>query len=240
MNTMIMIRSIPTLLACSLLFTSCFRMDCVEGTGPAISREIHLAPITGVVTEGSINVELVQGGVQHVEAEGPVAVLDLIKTEVKGGVWKVATKDCFSSDVDVLVRITLPTLGEVGVEGSGDVRSTTPFAGERLRITVQGSGDVDLPLSYQEVDVDIQGSGDVALKGTASALNVSIAGSGGVEALELSTTRSEVEIMGSGSVSVTAIGDLHAEIMGSGSVRYRGTPQVSSEIHGSGSVTPAP
>ncbi|MBK9540421.1 MAG: DUF2807 domain-containing protein [Flavobacteriales bacterium] len=62
---------------------------------------------------------------------------------------------------------------------------------------------------------------------------------GGVEALELSTTRSEVEIVGSSSVSVTAIGELHAEIVGSGSVRYRGTASVL-EDHGSGSVTPAP
>lgn len=235
-----MLRSATSIMVCSLVLTSCFRMDCVDGKGPAVKRELSLAPITGVVTEGSIDVELTQGSVQRVEAEGPAAVLDLIGTSVSGGVWKVTTEGCFDSDVDVVVRITLPSLGEVGVAGSGDVRSTTPFAGEKLRITIQGSGDMELPLSYQEVDVDIQGSGDVALKGTASALNVSIAGSGGVEALELSTTRSEVEIMGSGSVSVTAIGELHAEIMGSGNVRYRGTPQVSSKIHGSGSVTPAP
>ncbi|MBK8341162.1 MAG: DUF2807 domain-containing protein [Flavobacteriales bacterium] len=235
-----MLRSLSWAITCPLLLTACFRMDCVEGKGPAVTRELSVAPISGVVTEGSINVEITQGSVQHVEAEGPGAVLDLISTTVNGGVWKVTTDGCFDSDVDVVVRITLPSLGEVGVAGSGDVRSVAPFSGEKLRITVQGSGDVDLPLSYQDVDVDIQGSGDVALRGTASALHVSIAGSGSVEALELSTTRSEVEIMGSGNVSVTAIGELDADIMGSGSVRYRGTPQVSSEIHGSGSVIPAP
>ncbi|MBK6627680.1 MAG: DUF2807 domain-containing protein [Flavobacteriales bacterium] len=222
------------------LVQGCWNMNCVDAPGPVVTRDLSVAPFNGVITEGSIDVEILQGPVQQVKAEGPAAALDLLDTDVKSGVWHVRTTECFMSDVDLVVRITMPTLERVGVEGSGDVNCSGAFAGERFEVTVQGSGDITVPVSARTLKVDIQGSGDVVLSGTAGEAELIIAGSGNVEGLELSTGSADVEIMGSGDVALTAVDMLDARIMGSGNVRYRGTPKVSSTITGSGAVTPAP
>ena len=222
------------------LMQGCWTLNCVDAPGPVVMRDLTVEPFTGVITEGAIDVEIVQGPVQQVKAEGPAAALDLLSTQVKAGVWHVRTTSCFKSDVDLVVRITVPTLERIGVEGSGDLYCTGAFASEWLEVTVDGSGDITTPVSARTLKVSIRGSGDVALSGTAGEADLHIAGSGNVEGLELSAGRADVEIMGSGDVALTAVDLLNARIMGSGNVRYRGTPKVSSTITGSGAVTPAP
>jgi hypothetical protein len=230
---------LPLLLALPLV-QGCWNMNCVDAPGPVVTRDLAVEPFTGVITEGAIDVEIVQGPVQQVKAEGPAAALDLLSTQVKAGMWHVRTTSCFKSDVDLVVRITVLALDHVGVEGSGDVHCTGAFAGERLEVTVDGSGDITAPVSARTLKVSIQGSGDVSLSGTAGEADLGIAGSGNVEGLDLSAGRADVEIKGSGDVSITAVDVLNARILGSGNVRYRGTPKVSSTITGSGAVTPAP
>ncbi|MBV6405333.1 MAG: DUF2807 domain-containing protein [Flavobacteriales bacterium] len=231
--------TIPLLLFLPLLH-GCRNLDCVEAPGPAVSRELTLEAIKGVITEGSIDVEVVQGPVQQVRAEGPAAAMDLLNTRVKDGIWHVRTDRCFDGDVDLVVHITLPALERVGVAGSGDVRATGNFAGDRLEVTVAGSGDITMPLSARELEVSILGSGDVNLSGTAGQARVRITGSGAVNGLELSAGRAKVEIMGSGDAGLTVVDALEAEILGSGGVNYRGTPKVSTSISGSGAVVPVP
>ncbi|HMQ77556.1 MAG TPA: head GIN domain-containing protein [Flavobacteriales bacterium] len=230
---------LPLLLALPLV-QGCWNMNCVDAPGPVVTRDLAVEPFTGVISEGAIDVEITQGPVQQVKAEGPATALDLLSTQVKAGVWHVRTTECFTSDVDLIVRITVPVLERVGVEGSGDVHCTGAFAGERMEVTIAGSGDITVPVSTRALKVGIQGSGDVSVEGTAGEAELRIAGSGSVEGLGLSAGRADVEIKGSGDVSLTAVDALNARILGSGNVRYRGTPKVSSTITGSGAVTPAP
>lgn len=230
---------LPLLLILPLV-QGCRTITCVDAPGPVVMRDLTVEPFTGVISEGAIDVEITQGPVQQVKAEGPAAALDLLSTQVKAGVWHVRTTECFTSDVDLIVRITMPVLERVGVEGSGDVHCTGAFAGERMEVTVDGSGDITAPVSARTLKVSIQGSGDVTLSGTVGEADLGIAGSGNVEGLDLSAGRADVEIKGSGDVSLTAVDALNARILGSGNVRYRGTPKVSSTITGSGAVTPAP
>ncbi len=222
------------------LLQGCWHLDCTDAPGPSVARDLALEVFKGVITEGSIDVDIAQGPVQQVRVEGPAAALDLLNTEVKDGVWHVRTRKCFNSDVDLVVHITVPVLERVGVAGSGDVRCMGSFASERLEVSVAGSGDITAPVSTPRLEVSILGSGDVHLSGTAGEARMNITGSGGINGLELSAGRAEVEITGSGDATLTVVETLDANILGSGSVHYRGTPKVASNISGSGAVAPVP
>ncbi|MCB0790869.1 MAG: DUF2807 domain-containing protein [Flavobacteriales bacterium] len=223
-----------------LLFgtASCSQMDCVQGTGQVDQRELMVPPITGVITEGSIDVDLMHGDAQKVIAEGPSAILDIIETKVKNGVWTVRTSQCFNSSKRVVVHVTIPELGSVGVEGSGNIRSTDTFNGKDLDVHIAGSGDISLPVNYQKIKASIAGSGSITLSGTTNTFDVNVAGSGDVHAAELSSADAEVDVAGSGDVDLTAVQSLDVEVAGSGSVRYRGQPKLSTSIEGSGKVVP--
>jgi hypothetical protein len=65
--------------------------------------------------------------------------------------------------------------------------------------------------------------------------NIICSGSGGIDALDLSTNLTRVEVSGSGQAEVNVQSELDAQIRGSGSVYYMGTPEkITQEISGSG------
>jgi hypothetical protein len=104
-------------------------------------------------------------------------------------------------------------------------------------LDIAGSGKVTVGPA-QSVKADIAGAGDTALGPIAGGLNVDIAGSGDVSASRVNGPV-KVDIAGSGSVNIAdgVANPLHVDIMGSGNFTFGGLavdPHVSS--FGSGSV----
>lgn len=211
--------------------------DCVQGTSAPVQREITLAAFTGVVSEGAVDVTLTRGDVQHVVATGPAELLDLIETEVSKGVWHIDLKKCYTTHQSFHIDITVPAIEQAAVEGSGSITSTSTFDGDRLGLSIAGSGNITMQVNMKHAEVDIAGSGSVTLSGTSGELETSIAGSGDLHAVGLSAAIATASIAGSGTVEVTAVEKLNADITGSGDVRYKGRPEVKSNIVGSGSVS---
>ncbi|HTK79286.1 MAG TPA: DUF2807 domain-containing protein [Rhizomicrobium sp.] len=106
-----------------------------------------------------------------------------------------------------------------------------------LDLDIAGSGKVNVGPT-QSVKADIAGAGDTALGPIAQGLDVDIAGSGDISASRVNGPV-KVDIAGSGSVNIAdgVANPLHVDIMGSGSFTFGGLavdPHVSS--FGSGSV----
>jgi hypothetical protein len=106
-----------------------------------------------------------------------------------------------------------------------------------LDLDIAGSGKVTVGPS-QRVKADIAGAGDTALGPIAEGLDVDIAGSGNISTPRVNGPV-KVDIAGSGSVNIAdgVANPLHVDIMGSGDFSFGGTavnPHVSS--FGSGSV----
>ena len=95
-------------------------------------------------------------------------------------------------------------------------------------------------------EVGIAGSGTFKSTNTITStktLHFEIAGSGtitaAIDANDLSTGNTEVEIAGSGNAYVNATGKLSAEIAGSGSIYYKGQPSdIDKSVAGSGKIKP--
>jgi len=124
---------------------------------------------------------------------------------------------------------------KISLDGTG--RIDVAGVGGRLDLDIAGSGKVNIGPT-QGVKADIAGAGDAALGPIAGGLDVDIAGSG-----DISTPRVngpvKVDIAGSGSVNIAdgVANPLKVDIMGSGNFTFGGLaidPKVSS--FGSGSV----
>lgn len=229
------LRLLVALLICSPLAV----LAQIHGEGDIVKQEIQLETLTGVGLAINADVILTQGSSQKVVMEGQQNVLDNIKRTVKGGSWSIGYEKNVRNAKPVTIRITMATLDEVAVSGSGNVSAIGTFTGlEDVETAVSGSGGIHLAIEAGKVEAAISGSGEIILKGTARSLEAAISGSGDVDAQDLKTTDCEVAISGSGDVAVNCTGTLEAAISGSGDVRYKGdAPKVRASVSGSGDVT---
>jgi hypothetical protein len=215
------------------------QMHQLSGQGDVVKQEIQLETLKGVMLGFSGDVILTQGSPQKIVMEGQQNILDNIKREVRDGVWNITFDKSVKDAKPVRVYITLATINEVGLSGSGKLTTTNTFQNlDDLDIGLSGSGEIDLHVNADEIETAISGSGDILLEGSAESLEVAISGSGNVNAVALRTADCEIAISGSGDATVFCTASLESAISGSGDVRYKGNvPNVKASISGSGDVS---
>ena len=73
--------------------------------------------------------------------------------------------------------------------------------------------------------------------GKTANLEASVAGSGDIEAFELTTQNSKVNVSGSGNISTNCTEYIEARVAGSGDIEYKGKPKkVDTKVAGSGKI----
>lgn len=180
-------------------------------TAADVADEVRqVGPFDGLAVEGSLTVELAQGGPARVVVTGTASERADIDTYVKDDTLHVA-----GGGDAVKVRVTLPALRELSVAGSGRIVGSGTWKSASLSAAIAGSGRLNLTIQTDELEVAIAGSGRVELGGEAR--------------------RARVAIQGSGEVELGVKERLDAAIAGSGSVRYRGPEAVQVEVATTGS-----
>ena len=214
----------------------------MEGTGETITQEIPVAMLNAIEVEGSMDVTVLRGDTQKVEVTAQPELIDLIRTKVDNGVWKIGTMKGYSSDREFTVRITVPALNTVILEGSGDVTTEGVYNTGKTHLANRGSGQIRIDtLRESLLEVLSEGSGDIVIgSGECREMNVRLTGSGGLRAGDLCATHAKAELSGSGTMVIDVLDTLTANLTGSGDLRYRGAPVVISNAVGSGSLIAMP
>ncbi len=230
-----------------VLFLSSFSLNAqngwgnkVKGKGEVISKDFDLDKFSSIALGISGNLVLTQGSKQSVRIEAQANIMKLIKTSVKRGEWNIKFTEHVGYHKDITIYVTMETLEELSLGGSGNISSTNKFKNlDKVDISLGGSGNIDMDLNAKDIDVSLGGSGNIELDGTCNDLEISLAGSGNIKAFDLNTKTCEVSTAGSGNVDVSVNNSLEVSMVGSGDVRYNGNPEVETTIMGSGSVSKA-
>ena len=208
----------------------------VRGSGNTVTETRIAASFSKIKVEGAAVVYLRQGTEQTIEVEADDNIVPIITTRVRNDELNIGTSEDYRSANPVTIYITMPVIRALRIDGSGDIWGDTPIEGDQLVLDVQGSGDVDLELSYTRLRAEGSGAGDFQLRGEVKDQEVDLLGSGNYQARDLASLTCDIRIEGSGDATVAVEEYLNAEIRGSGNVRYFGSPRVDSSISGSGSV----
>ncbi len=196
----------------------------------------------------SAEVILRQGSPQRVEIVGDAEDLSRIETVVKDSRLRIRLPekdrkaDWFKGNSfkqPIKIYVTMPAIKMLGVSGSGAMSSETPIKAAALKVSMSGSGRLQLNLVTEQLSTSLAGSGRIGLSGSTGTHKLSISGSGNLVAPNLRTNTTQISISGSGNCQVHASQTLNASISGSGNVQYQGSPQVTSHIMGSGAVRKA-
>ncbi|MEX1382745.1 head GIN domain-containing protein [Lutibacter sp.] len=188
---------------------------------------------------GDFEVTLVNGKEGEITIKADENLLEYIETEVKKGNLSIKTKKGYQLRSKHKIEITIPfnDIQGVSLAGSGNVYSNDEIKSNELKLSLAGSGNMDLKVSAKNSDTNIAGSGNITLNGDTDEFTCSIAGSGNLNGYNLKTSIANVKIAGSGNVNIDISNEVHAKISGSGNVIYTGNPEiVKSKSVGSGSV----
>jgi len=213
--------------------------------------------VAAVDVSGPINLTLRQGAAAALEVRGEQRLLANIDTSIDGDTLHIGPRGILLRHRQPIeVFVTLPTLDRLALNGSGET-TVSGFAGERVEITLGGSGSVRFNGRYRELDAAIHGSGDMEINGGNSdkvnaevvgsgqltlvgatrELSAAVRGSGELDARHLRADAAALEHQGSGTSAVYAQRQVSVELSGSGDATVYGNPdQRSVTRHGSGSV----
>jgi hypothetical protein len=225
---------------CSESMLSCIQGSNVTGSDVRRVPTDNGDPFTRINLEGSVDVVLTEGPYSIV-VEGDDNLLRLVTTTISGGTLVVDNTECFASEKSLVVRVSLPKLEGVSVEGSSDLGATSGFSSDLLSISSSGSGDIDLQVESKELHTTSTGSGDITLGGHAASHTVVMSGSGDLDAYDLQTERPDYRSSGSGDGTISVSQSLTVTLSGSGDLGYHGNPgEYLASVTGSGEVSRIP
>jgi hypothetical protein len=211
----------------------------VQGDGHKVTQPREVGTFDAVRLEGSLDMEVKVGAPAAVAVTIDANLQPEVEVRVEGRTLVVSTRHGISYRGVGKVELATPTLTELAIDGSGDVRIDGASGGD-LRLSIEGSGDLRWSGgSAGKLEAEISGSGDMVLAGKVEALRVSVEGSGDVRARGLVAKDARIRVEGSGDVEVTlAGGSLDAEVSGSGDVHWSGEAKVERvAVSGSGEIS---
>jgi hypothetical protein len=233
----------------------------------AVDRTTNLQPFDSLELRSCFDTKVAPGTPERVVINATPEQHDRIAVEQQGSTVEIGPKNgwqdgdvvCRGGRVQVQVIASFAANEPFAIHsaGSGNVdaevpaasKLTTQVAGsgnlalrgaaDECELSVAGSGDVAASSldCARAAEVDVAGSGSVTMRGKTKHCELEVHGSGDVRAEDYACDSADVEVNGSGSVDLAAIGELDVEIHGSGDVTYAGEPKLlGMDVHGSGSV----
>ncbi|OGV72159.1 MAG: hypothetical protein A3K18_21140 [Lentisphaerae bacterium RIFOXYA12_64_32] len=190
----------------------------VRGSGTELRQERVLAEFSDVELAAPATVQIVSGATCRCVVTGDDNLVPLITTTVTNGKLQIGNSKSIITNLPLSVRIEMPKLTGLRVEGNGDVS----FAG----------------VTDAQLKVEVDGTADVTGEGAVRELTATGNGCANLDLKALKAERVTTKTTGTGDIEVFASQSLKAEVSGAGDITYYGHPgQVSKSVSGTGEIT---
>jgi len=204
-----------------------------------------------------VDLEVRYGPQPGLVVRGEERLLQNIETSISDGVLRIGTRGILLRHRQPLeVEVTLPMLERLALDGSGDTR-INGFSGDRIDLSLSGSGSVQFNGRYRQaravlhgsgdlsvdagnsdsIEAELMGSGTLSLAGATRRFKYEGSGTGTLDAQRLRTEEAHLRQSGSGDASITVRDTVNAAVSGSGDIDVHGEPsQRNVSRSGSGTV----
>ena len=193
-----------TLVSCQFVSFNGKAGNLFNAKGPVVVKTMEgLTDFDAITVNGSADVEFVQGSSFLVEVTTNEDVFEKLDFKVENGVLVLQPKEKVKLNRSkVNVKVVAPVLTEVNVNGAADFDMDSYEGENRLKIQVNGAGDLKLDdviipelkvvvngagdinfkdIDIEEVSVTVNGAGDAVMSGKAGNVDVTISGAGDVD-----------------------------------------------------------
>jgi len=207
-----------------------------KGNGEIVSEKREVSSFNKIELNGGYTIDISQGEKQSVELTGESNILPFLETKIDGGTLIVCCKKGISikPGKDIKIKIITPVMESLSINGGGKGK-VYDLHNRDFNLDLSGSNKIEVQGKSENLKMKISGSGNVdAGEFALTASNINISGSGKVTLGNLK--ESNIKISGSGKVNLGELEKLNVNISGSGTVYYSGNPKISQKISGSGSL----
>lgn len=223
------------LLAISLVLTSC--KESLSGNGIVQRDKRAVEVFDEVDVSGQFNVFIRQGADPGLTIETDENFLPFIKSEVNGDRLKIWSEKHFTAYDKLDVYITTREIKEIDLSGAVVLTGSKTLRSKRLEVDASGAAEVSLEIQCEEFEFDGSGACSITLKGICEEASYDLSGAGEIEAFELETRSTRIEMSGAASANVYVTDKLNVQVSGAGEVNYKGNPkEIKQNISGAAEI----
>lgn len=214
-------------------FLACALLAAIAAPAVAADRPFVVTNFDRVRIDGPFEVRVTVGGSSaKATASGDAAALAGIAIEVQGSTLVVRRAiDGWGEQPRArgpapVITLIAPELRGASVIGGGRLTVAGPVRGQRIDLTVTGTGSIDAQaIASEQLNVTLIGAGTVALGGNSAAARLLTNGSGVIAATPLSVGDVTVRLDGPGETRVTARYTADVTSTGLGRIVVAGNPK---------------
>jgi len=218
----------------SFLFYSC--LNSVEGNKKVVKESRNVYSFSKIDISGEFEVLINQTSSEKLELEVDENLLELIVTEVKNGTLFISTKKTIGKAKSLKLYISMITINKISASGAIEIKNKGKLTTNTLIIDASGAADIELTVELENLQMELSGASETSLSGDATNFEIDLSGASELEAKQLKTDHTTIDISGAGNATVFAKKTLNVTVSGAGSIKYKGNPTIKKDISGAGSI----
>lgn len=190
----------------------------IKGSGNVKTETRNLSGFKKIKADSAVALDITFKPEYSVTLEGEDNILPQFTTELDGDKLIITSKGKMSTSDRVKVRITMPELTFLDLNGAADT-TVTGIKGDKLEVDLNGASRLKIDGEIREFDADANGASKV----------------GGDN---LKVENAKVKANGASYIIVNASGELNAEANGASGIMYIGEPKkLEQQSAGASSIT---
>jgi len=201
------------------------------------AQEFTVTPFTGVDATGMFTIHLSQGENHEVTIEADQSIRPNVSVEVVGDMLVLRYMGSARNNTPIEARITAPYFMKLQGGDLVSFSSEQPLRSPLLYLDGRNASRFDLQVETEKLTTNLSGASRASLQGSATVHSAILSGSARVDALNLETVSTEVDISGASNASVFAATLISGTASGASQLSIRGNPVLQNiELSGMASV----
>jgi hypothetical protein len=185
----------------------------------------QLSAFSKLDLQGAADVILTQGGSESAKIVAENIPLEHIYTEIRNQTLFISLKKHQRyENLKLKIYLTFRQLNTISSNGAFNITAESTIQANDFLVDFSGAGNMDLKINAKNLKLHSSGAGNMEVSGKADFQQIVLSGAGNVQAFDLMSKTSEVELNGVGNVELNVSNNLTAELNGMGSIRYKGNP----------------
>lgn len=213
-----------------------FAKKYVRGNGNVKKETRKVSSFDALNISSAFEVYLTQGNSESLVIEADDNLLDIIKTEVRGGVLKIYVDANIRHSKTMKAYISFKMLNMIELSGACELYGENKFKLDNLELELSGASDIKMDFTANKVYLDLSGASDIEFKGSAQRMDIDASGATDLHALDFEVKECAVDASGACNIRVFVTDELSVDASGASTVRYKGNPGIEIDISGASSI----
>ena len=207
--------------------------------GNTFAQKVKLEKETGYFNAIEISDNLV---VNISQGEKPMVIIEGEGDDIKSYVPKIENnvlkiKAGQLSEASEPVQIVVKDLKNIRMKGASSLKGTSVIKTKALTLTAEDASEIKLDVETDSLNTIVEGAASIKYSGIAKNHKIQIKGAASINAYNLATENTQIDLAGAGTAQVNVKNELSGEISGLGSINYKEDPaKVNVKTSGLGSV----